>query len=173
MKIYSIDNKTDQIAVHASAKDADRLTNIQRFATEATLAKLAVEWPTSRLVRVWNALPGAVAVRKFTNRKMAISRIWRAVQKLDEPQPEKAPAAETVSRSKRKAGSKSAINRTETILALLKQPGGATLDSIMKATGWQPHSVRGFISGTVRGKLNLKVVSERDEKGLRTYRVGA
>lgn len=175
MKVYSIGNTTDHIAVHSSAKEAEGLTNTQRFSNEAALAKLAIEWPTSRLIRIWNTLPGAVAVKKFTNRKLAIARIWKAVQKLDEPNSEKAPATAEVAglRGKRKSNTAPQSNRTETILALLKQSGGATLDAIMKATGWQPHSVRGFISGTVRGKLNLKVVSERDEKGLRTYRVGA
>lgn len=174
MKIYSIDNKTDRIAAHSSAKEAEGLAHIQRFSTEVALAKLAVEWPTSRLVRIWNALPGAIAVRKFTSRKLAIARIWKAVQKLDEPKGEKTcEAPDNALRRKPKTGRGSQTNRTETILALLKQPGGATLEAIMKATGWQSHSVRGFISGTVRGKLNLNVTSERDEKGARTYRVEA
>jgi hypothetical protein len=183
MKVYSIENNNDHIAVHPSAKEAEGFTNTRRFGSEATLAKLATEWPTSRLVRIWNTLPGTVPVRKFTNRSLAIARIWKSVQKLDGAGREKTPDASDAPESRKRtsheaastAGSrlKRSPNRTETILALLKQPGGATLDSIMKATGWQSHSVRGFISGMVRGKLSLKVVSERDGKGLRRYRVEA
>jgi hypothetical protein len=43
----------------------------------------------------------------------------------------------------------------------------------MKATGWQPHSVRGFLSGTVSKKMGLAVVSTKAEDGERTYSVKA
>jgi hypothetical protein len=56
------------------------------------------------------------------------------------------------------------------IVTLLKQPGGATLDVLVKATGWQKHSVRGFLAGTVRKKLKLALVSEKVD-GIRTYRI--
>jgi Protein of unknown function (DUF3489) len=58
------------------------------------------------------------------------------------------------------------------IVALLQQPGGATLDALVKATGWQKHSVRGFLAGTVRKKLKLPLISEKVD-GIRTYRIGA
>ena len=64
-------------------------------------------------------------------------------------------------------------SKTEQVLDLLKCPGGATLKELMKATGWQPHSVRGFLSGTVGKKLKMKVDSFRTEKGDRAYRVKA
>ena len=59
------------------------------------------------------------------------------------------------------------------VLELLKRPGGATAKELMKATGWQPHSVRGFLSGTVGKKLGLTVVSIKGEDGERTYSVKA
>jgi hypothetical protein len=57
------------------------------------------------------------------------------------------------------------------VVELLKQPGGATLKEIMKATDWQAHSVRGFLSGTVGKKMGFKVESTKSESGERTYSI--
>ena len=57
------------------------------------------------------------------------------------------------------------------VVAMMRKPGGATLKAIMDTTDWQAHSVRGAISGAIKKKLGLKVVSEmRGEE--RTYRIG-
>src|SRR5258705_13159982 len=56
------------------------------------------------------------------------------------------------------------------IVALLRALAGTTIAAIMAATGWQQHSVRGFLAGVVRKKLGLNLVSERTEKG-RVYRI--
>jgi hypothetical protein len=62
-------------------------------------------------------------------------------------------------------------SKTETILELLKRPGGATAKELQKATSWLPHSVRGFLSGTIRKKMGLDVVSTKTEDGERSYSV--
>jgi hypothetical protein len=62
-------------------------------------------------------------------------------------------------------------SKTAKILELLKRPGGATLNEIMKATAWQAHSVRGFLSGTLRKKLRLRVDSFKREDTERAYRI--
>src|SRR5262249_35762519 len=64
-------------------------------------------------------------------------------------------------------------SKTAQILELLKRPGGATLHPLMAATEWQPHSVRGFISGTLGKKLGLTVESAKGEDGARTYSLKA
>jgi hypothetical protein len=56
------------------------------------------------------------------------------------------------------------------ILAMLRAPIGATIDAMMHATGWQQHSVRGFLAGVVRKKLGLNLVSAATQGG-RLYRI--
>src|SRR5262245_64961267 len=76
--------------------------------------------------------------------------------------------AQLVSKAKRpndEPGSKQAR-----VIAMLKSPAGATIDTMMKATGWQPHSVRGFLAGVVRKRLKLKLGSKKVD-GERVYRI--
>ncbi|HUN95313.1 MAG TPA: DUF3489 domain-containing protein [Bradyrhizobium sp.] len=86
------------------------------------------------------------------------------------------PAAKPRSKatSTRKPGPTKATGETkrDQVLALLRQSGGASIDTIVKATGWQEHSVRGFLAGTVRKKLGLNLESEKRD-GQRIYRVTA
>ena len=56
------------------------------------------------------------------------------------------------------------------VIALLSSPGGATIAALMKTTGWQQHSVRGFLAGVVRKKLKLKLNSKKID-GTRVYRI--
>ncbi len=57
------------------------------------------------------------------------------------------------------------------LIDLLKRKKGATIEKIVEATGWQAHSVRGAISGTLKKKLGLIVTSERVGNGSRVYRI--
>ena len=70
-----------------------------------------------------------------------------------------------------KAGGVCEGSKTATVLALIQRAKGATLAEIMEATSWQPHSVRGFISGTLGKKMGLKVESAKREDGERFYSV--
>ncbi len=158
----------------------------QRFATEKELAKVSADWPIGRFVEAWNGFAGVVPfdslkpVKKFTDRKTAVSRIWKAIQALT---PAPAPQAAPVAPKKAKAtmgvtsrdgrptareGSKKAI-----VLDMLNRPEGATLKEIIAATQWLPHSVRGFISGGLGKKMGLAVESFKRADGERSYRTPA
>ena len=79
------------------------------------------------------------------------------------PQQQIAPAPET-SRPNRSS-------KQSRILAMLQSPTGATIAAIAKATGWQQHSVRGFLAGVVRKRLNLKLITKRVDD-YRIYQIG-
>jgi hypothetical protein len=70
----------------------------------------------------------------------------------------------------KKASAPRAESKGAKILALIGRPKGASLAEIMKATDWQAHSVRGFLS-TVAKKHKLTIESARDEAGERTYKI--
>jgi hypothetical protein len=83
--------------------------------------------------------------------------------------PDRAPAS-------RRKGGKTEPPRTRaepkqaTVIAMLSRPQGTTIVAIMRETGWQQHSVRGFFAGVVRNKLGLILVSEKLD-GERVYRI--
>ena len=62
-------------------------------------------------------------------------------------------------------------SKTAQVLDLLQRSGGATLKELMKATGWQAHSVRGFLSGALGKKMGLTVTSIKAEDEERRYSV--
>jgi hypothetical protein len=63
--------------------------------------------------------------------------------------------------------------KTAKILALLRRPAGASLSELKKATGWQAHSLRGFLSGAVKKKMGLRIHSAPRDNGERAYRVAS
>jgi hypothetical protein len=74
------------------------------------------------------------------------------------------------SQNKRKPKRGESYSKHSRVIAMLRSPAGATIDAIMKATGWQQHSVRGFLAGVVRKRLNLKLSSEKVD-GNRIYQI--
>jgi hypothetical protein len=158
----------------------------QRFTTEKELARVSAEWPISRFAEVWNGFAGVVPfgslkpVKKFTDRKTAVARIWKAIQALT---PTPAPKAANVAPKKAKAtkgasskdgtpatreGSKKAI-----VLEMVRRPDGAGIREIADVTQWMAHSIRGFISGGLGKKMGLVVESFKRADGERAYRTPA
>ena len=62
-------------------------------------------------------------------------------------------------------------SKSEQIIALLNRTNGASIAELAKAIGWQEHSVRGFLSGTLKKKLDLEVVSTREGERARRYQI--
>jgi hypothetical protein len=90
------------------------------------------------------------------------------------PKTEKSRAGSRSSRMSKQttAGTRRPGSKQDKVLKLLRLKGGVTLPDICSQTGWQAHSARGFLSGTVRKKLGLTLVSEKDADGVRCYRIG-
>lgn len=80
------------------------------------------------------------------------------------------PAKSAKAKSGTKVYRRGAVSKQDGVIALLRRPQGATIDALTKATGWQVHSVRGFLAGTVRKKLRLQLQSQKVD-GRRTYRI--
>src|SRR6266436_4620602 len=78
---YTISSENNTTAF-ATAKEAKSVPDVERFGTAKELAKLAEQWPATRLVDIWNALPGVVSAKIFTSRKTAVVRVWAAIQNL-------------------------------------------------------------------------------------------
>jgi hypothetical protein len=95
----------------------------------------------------------------------------KAAQRAQAPRRSKeTTAAKRKVSPQRRRAPKAAGSKQDKILDLLRRPQGATNPVLMKATGWQAHSVRGFFAGTVRNKLKLKLTSDKGD-GDRVYRI--
>ena len=147
------------------------------FVSEKEWVRVAADLPMARLVAIWNALEGVAPVARFTSRAKAAKRIWNAMRSLEPASPR--PVAEQPCEDSRQSVMPEATqtsgsphkSKTTQIIALLRLDGGARIEQLARVTGWQKHSLRGFLSGTVRKKMRLTVVSSRDETGARVYRI--
>ena len=108
-----------------------------------------------RLLALWNALPGVEKRKKVGDRAALIDQLWLAIEALPDP--------ERQSDAKRPS-------KQDVVIAMLRQPEGATVDEVASVTGWQRHTVRGVFSGTLKKKLGLTVASAKEERG-RVYRI--
>ena len=95
-------------------------------------------------------------VKKPAKSPLSVRAAKPAQQSADEPKTNK---ADTRSKQAR-------------VIAMLQSPTGTTIAAIMKATGWQQHSVRGFLAGVVRKRLKLKIVSNK-VNGNRIYQIAS
>jgi len=108
-----------------------------------------------RLLALWNALPGVEKRKKIGNREALIDQLWSAIEMLPDPEPRADPKRPS---------------KQDVVIAMLRQPEGATVDEVASVTGWQRHTVRGVFSGTLKKKLGLTLASAQEERG-RVYRI--
>ena len=133
------------------------------FGSPDDLKQITADWPSARLVRLWNRIPGVAPIKKFTDRPTALKRIWDAIQVLEPVRPPTtdAPSSEGGPATAR-SGTKKAM-----LLELLNRSEGTSVREMMAALGWQSHSVRGYLSSL--SKQGTRIHSFRRPDGDRAY----
>ena len=148
MRVYIIGNDGITLCRKASAT-----LNDGEIAVASNEDLHAAPLSVKRLLALWNALPGVEKRKRVGDREALIDQLWSAIEALPEPQADpKRPSKQDV------------------VIAMLRQPEGATVDEVASVTGWQRHTVRGVFSGTLKKKLGLTVASAKEERG-RVYRI--
>jgi Protein of unknown function (DUF3489) len=150
MRIYIISN--DGIAL---CREAPAVLNEREIVVTSKEELHAAPLNGKRLLALWNALPGAEKRKKVGDRAALIDQLWSAIEMLPDPEPQ--PDAKRPSKQ-------------DVVIAMLRQPEGATVEEVASVTGWQRHTVRGVFSGTLKKKLGLTLASAKEERG-RVYRV--
>jgi hypothetical protein len=123
-----------------------------------------------------------MSTRHTAQSKSVKTRPQRGARKARREEPKMVEAVKAPARRKRKEATAPATRhgvrgerkptKTQLCLELLGRPAGAGIAELQAATGWQAHSVRGFLAGTVKKKLGLVLHSEQSADGSRRYRVG-
>jgi hypothetical protein len=161
------------------------------FSSESELLGLTEKWPEGRLLEVRNSIPGIETAGKVNSSKKVVAMIWRMINQLMPIEPDGALKPKGNSKATKKLGTKRApaakkgkapkppktegkrttsgrrASKKAMVLGMIQRKGGATLEEIVDKTGWQKHTVRGFMA-TVPAKIGLKLKSEKVD-GHRTY----
>jgi hypothetical protein len=127
---------------------------------------------TSLTEQTETAQPVANAAAKPTKKAPVGARRANVAPKKPKSGKQASPAKKAPKGAKKAKGARDG-SKAAKILDMLKRPGGATSKELQKASGWQPHSVRGLLSGTVGKKMGLTVTSTKGEDGERSYSVKA
>src|SRR5437762_772504 len=137
MKTYTIDNENN-ISVFASKKEAAAAstTPFDPFTSQEELAELVAASPASRLVEIWNSMPGVAPAETAPSKKVGRTK--------------KAPKAPKVAKPAKPGSGPREGSKTAQVVAMLQREGGATLAEIMTTMAWQKHTVRGFMAGAMK-----------------------
>ena len=149
MRVYIIGN--DGITLY---RKAPAILNEGEVAVASNEELHDAPLSAKRLLALWNALPGAEKRKKVGDRDALIDQLWSAIEALPDPEPQPDPKRPS---------------KQDVVIAMLRQPEGATVDEVASVTGWQRHTVRG-VSGALKKKLGLTLASAKEERG-RVYRI--
>src|SRR5437899_7581485 len=149
MRIYIIGN--DGITL---CRKAPATVNDGEIAVASNEELHAAPLSAKRLLALWNALPGVEKRKKVGDRDALIDQLWSAIEMLPDPEPQPDPKRPS---------------KQDVVIAMLRQPEGATVDEVASVTGWQRHTVRGVFSGTWTNKLGPMLPSGKGGRG-RVYR---
>ena len=150
MRIYIIGS--DGIML---CRKAPAILNDGEIAVASNEELHAAPLSAKRLLALWNALPDVDKRKKVGDRDALIDQLWSAIELLPVPEPQPDPKRPS---------------KQDVVMAMLRQPEGATVDEVANVTGWQRHAVRGVFSGTLKKKLGLTLASAKEERG-RVYRI--
>jgi len=150
MRTYIIGN--DGIAL---CRERPAAVNDGEMVVSSKEELLAAPLNGKRLLALWNALPSVEKRRKVGDRAALVDQLWSAIERLPDPEPRAEPKRPS---------------KQDVVIAMLRQPEGATVDEVASVTGWQRHTVRGVFSGTLKKKLGLTLASSKEERG-RVYRI--
>jgi hypothetical protein len=127
-----------------------------------------------------NVAPEKVSSKKGASQKKGAPKGQRGAKKASKNEAKGAPKTSTKEKTTAKKAPKPAgktatppreFSKKAIVLDLLRRKDGATLAEIAKATDWQNHSIRGFISGQLTKRMGLTVESSKGEDGERRYRI--
>jgi len=123
-----------------------------------------------------NVAPEKASLKKGASQKKGAPKAQKNAKKAaPKMEAKSAPKKQAKEKATSKKASTAAAPREgskkEIVLDLLRRKGGATMAEIAKATDWQNHSIRGFISGQLTKRMGQTVESSKNEAGERTYHI--
>jgi hypothetical protein len=153
-------DRSDESSCAKQSAEKDMHTNMtnQETTTAATVAELGAHGAPRKAA----SKKGATPSKKGATRKKGApkgQKTAKGAKKNANPAPAK------------EAAPPRAESKGDNILSLIRRPKGATLAELAKLTGWQNHSIRGYLSGTVGKKMGLTVDSTKREDGERVYSI--
>ena len=144
------------------------MTNAETTTNTTQTAAVADQGP--------KAAPKQASSKSKASKKKGAPKAQKAAKKDAKPaskpaaKKEATPASKKASKAAKDAAVPREFSKKAIVLDLLRRKDGATMAEIAKATDWQNHSIRGFISGNLTKKMGLVVESTKNEAGERVYR---